>query len=273
MFLYFLDVYFTYSLQLFICILYIMTDTLPSNIYGADSIETSSTPKQTPLTTYTHGLVAGYIKYINQFDIIIKPCYYAYKDYTSLLYPDTKKNDAYLNNDCNEFLTLLDEQKFDLVKNEEIFYPLYLQFIDRLKTTRFELTKLLDEISRVRMDLASRKMDLASRKKNAYQTGIIILNTEISELGEARNIIYDKIKKINYVLFKAPHYTDIKLFVIEYDPKVDYKESIKNILTFTMLGGKAKNKKAKKSTKNRKTKNKKAKNKKAKRRTKRRTKN
>lgn len=48
MFLYFLDVYFTYSLQLFICILYIMTDNAilpmrrdeihftPSNIYPED---------------------------------------------------------------------------------------------------------------------------------------------------------------------------------------------------------------------------------------------
>jgi hypothetical protein len=111
-------------------------------------------------------------------------------------------------------------------------------------------------------------MDLASRKKDADQTGIIILNTEISELGEAMDIIYDKIEKINCVLFKAPDYTDIKLFVIIYDHKVDYKKYIMDILNFTRLGGKAKNKKAKKSTKNRKTKNKKAK-----RRTKRRTKN
>lgn len=264
MLLYFLDVYFTYSLQLFICILYIMTeDTLPSKIYDVKSNETHSTPKKNPPPTYIYGFASYYINRIKQLDIDIKPCYYAYKEYTSLLKPDTKKNYAHLNFDCLQFIKLLREQNFDLNKNEKIFYPLYLRFIDHLKKTRSELTELSEEISHVRMDLES-------RKENVERTQILILNEDISQLGEVMIIILNKLININNVLSDAHHDTNIQYFKIEYNPYVNYKEYIAKMLqsTVIVLGGKAKNKKAKKSTKNRKTKNKKAK-----RRTKRRTKN
>jgi hypothetical protein len=236
-----------------------MTDISP---YIFDPNETSSTPKQIPPPTYIYDFASYYINRIKQLDIDIKPCYYAYKEY-SLLKPNTKKNYAHLNFDCLRFINLLRNQKFELDENEKIFYPLYLRFIHHLKETRSELTELSEKISQVRMDLES-------RKENAERTQILILNEDISQLGEVMIIIRNKLININNVLSDAHHDTNIQGLEIEYNPYVNYKEYIAKMLqsTVLVLGGKAKNKKAKKSTKNRKTKNKKAK-----RKTKRRTKN
>ena len=283
MFLYFLDVYFTYSLQLFICILYIMTDTLPSNIYDVKFIETSSIPKQTSLTTYSD----------NEINLINELYYHVYRDYQNILTRthDQPRESIRYNKDFDykDYVEthVIYNPNYNDKRYNRSFYHLYLLFITRLMEDRLKLEEYSDVVFKKIGNLQDSIYSLQSiynspTQQNTAKERISQLNNQISQLNEKKDNIHIKLNHINTTIsllchdvteaeFNFNRLSDNPLF--KYNPVENYRECIKRALTFTRLGGKAKNKKAKKSTKNRKTKNKKAKNKKAKRRTKRRTKN
>lgn len=296
MFLYFLDVYFTYSLQLFICILYIMTDAIlpPYTIHDKQPIPSgdiedgSKKPYANKASFYTidsrtNDSLRNQSKPYTHYDNVNYLYYSVLLDFITLLdyrhneYYSKDKNYQEIVKSLTSKLNLELSSKLPLLKNK-IFQQLYRIHINRLneeiKRLKTEQKNYSDEVLLKIKKVTSERDERLKKMKNnntndELQTNKTVITNRLRTLEKNKETTEKHtdtiIRSISIIRDKL---IDCQKNVLQENTHIQYNNCLAEAFSFAMLGGKAKNKTAKKSTKNRKTKNKKAK-----RRTKRRTKN